>query len=340
MANGPLNGLKISPKVLLTGAGFTKDFGGFLADEMWSFIFNSRSLDDFPKIKDLLRSDFSYESVYHEILEGVYGKGEKEAIKQAVKSAYDRLDENIRNASGSTKANSTSMSFFIEEFRGKPETGKGFFFTLNQDIFIERYCRSNSNYSLIIPGTTLQAFTQNRPLSDLDYQRLPDEKTVAKVFDIGHPHNPLRSSNFHYVKLHGSYHLRDSEGNAYMVIGKRKTEQISKEPLFRDYFSLFEGVLSSGDIELFVIGYGFCDEHINKVIADSVANHRLRLYILSPISPDEFKRDLQSKPRCGCLWDTLQGYYPYSVSRVFPSDSNAKSSTIEYMQIIKDFFQR
>jgi len=31
--------LKVNKYILLTGAGFTKDFGGFLAKEMWESIF-------------------------------------------------------------------------------------------------------------------------------------------------------------------------------------------------------------------------------------------------------------------------------------------------------------
>jgi len=30
--------------ILLTGAGFTKNFGGFIASEMWAKIFNCREL--------------------------------------------------------------------------------------------------------------------------------------------------------------------------------------------------------------------------------------------------------------------------------------------------------
>lgn len=39
-----LTDLKFNKKILLTGAGYTKDFGGYLAIEMWSFIFNNREL--------------------------------------------------------------------------------------------------------------------------------------------------------------------------------------------------------------------------------------------------------------------------------------------------------
>lgn len=39
---------------------------------------------------------------------------------------------------------------------------------------------------------------------------------------------------------------------------------------------------------MFVIGYGFRDEHINEIIASSVKEHGLQLYVLSPQKPSEF----------------------------------------------------
>lgn len=38
-------------RILLTGAGFTKNFGGPLAKELWSIIFNNPSLDQAPDVR-------------------------------------------------------------------------------------------------------------------------------------------------------------------------------------------------------------------------------------------------------------------------------------------------
>ena len=123
-----------------------------------------------------------------------------------------------------------------------------------------------------------------------------------------------------------------------MVIGEDKTDQISREPLLEYYFKLFEEVLSIGNAELFVIGYGFGDEHINKVIADSIRDHDLGLHIMSPEAPEKFKENLSQKPNCEGLWNSLKYYYPCTVSQVFPSDGGAVSNTIQYRQIIENLF--
>lgn len=326
--------LSISKKVLLTGAGFTKDFGGFLATEMWDFIFNNPSLDNHPRIKNIPRHDFSYESVYHEVIENPkYDGDEKDTIKEAVKSAYDRLDESIRSYHNNKHrtANSTSLTSFIKRFHDTVNS-RGFFFTLNQDLFVERYCR---DANIITPGIELENIGQEMELRPSAYKRLPGEIKVSDDFREDCPVNPLRSNKLHYVKLHGSYNWRDSGGDVYMVIGKNKSEQISREPLLRRYSQLFQEILTAGNRELFVIGYGFGDEHINEVIADSIRDNGLKLNVMNPDAPEKFQEILSDRPHCENLWDSISKYYPYSISRVFPQNGK----TIEHEQIMNNFFR-
>ena len=96
---------------------------------------------------------------------------------------------------------------------------------------------------------------------------------------------------------------------------------------------LFKKALSSQDIKLFIIGYGFGDEHVNKVISDSMAQNNLNLFMLNPIAPENFKSDLHTKPLGRKIWDGISKYYPYSLEQVFPNDE-----TNEYKRIRKDFF--
>ena len=63
--------------ILLTGAGFTKNFGGPPGQEMWSKIFNHSQAVNFPRIKELLFNDLDYESIYHKIVNGNFTDSEK-----------------------------------------------------------------------------------------------------------------------------------------------------------------------------------------------------------------------------------------------------------------------
>lgn len=130
--------------ILLTGAGFTQNFGGFLAQDMWALIFNHKEVSESANLRSLLRNDFDYESVYHQILyEGIFLKDEdiiekeKTIIKRVIKDSYNRLDKSIVEANHGGNYFSEIRSF-IENF-SELKGGGGFFFTLNQDLFVERY---------------------------------------------------------------------------------------------------------------------------------------------------------------------------------------------------------
>ena len=55
--------LKTKNLILLTGAGFTKNFGGFLASEMWSKIFNTPAIQANKKLRDLLEGNDDFEEI-------------------------------------------------------------------------------------------------------------------------------------------------------------------------------------------------------------------------------------------------------------------------------------
>lgn len=298
--------IQSTENILLLGAGFTKNFGGLLANEMWAEIFNHEKIQAQPRIKKLMLEDFDYESVYYSVLEGLYSKDEKNAMKEATKSAHKYIDdiliEHVKyHPFSNTLRNVTNIiSRFtpqvqkIEGPDGKTtfiypnDTYKSFIFTLNQDLFFERlYDPGHVNF--LIPGINNNSewFTTyfNKPLEESDYCKLPYEDEL-NYKDI------LLEGNYFLIKLHGSCNWTSFDGSDTMVIGRGKTKQIQKEPLLKYYFNLFDKVLSQDQRRLLVIGYGFGDEHINRIISKAVEEHGLKIYILSPESPNDFKKKL------------------------------------------------
>jgi hypothetical protein len=107
-----------------------------------------------------------------------------------------------------------------------------------------------------------------------------------------------------------------------MVIGLNKEKQIADEPLLLEYLNLFKKILSAAGGKLFVIGYGFGDKHINEVIADSIKNSALKLYVLSPTDPESFITDLRKEKYTygKVILSGLKGYFPHELSKVIPAD--------------------
>jgi hypothetical protein len=81
--------------MLLTGAGFTHNFGGFLAREMWSKIFNNPLVQANAEARKLLLNDFDFESVYSAKMSG--GEETIKVIRIAVEAAYKDLDDTVKN---------------------------------------------------------------------------------------------------------------------------------------------------------------------------------------------------------------------------------------------------
>jgi hypothetical protein len=83
--------------ILLTGAGFTANFGGILAKEMWSKILNNQRLDQLPEIKKILMGNFDFESVYSEIINGEkFSDDEKTAFQKIISESYGAMDETLK----------------------------------------------------------------------------------------------------------------------------------------------------------------------------------------------------------------------------------------------------
>jgi len=145
--------MKFAQNILFSGAGFTKNFGGLLAKEMWSKIFNHSEVQSQPRLKELILNDFDYESIYHKIINGDFTGEEKNSINAAIYHAHQILDNISRHWTFSNGApnpvNIYGVNKFIERFAGN-QNEWGFFFTLNQDLFVERHFNTlNALYGYI-----------------------------------------------------------------------------------------------------------------------------------------------------------------------------------------------
>lgn len=319
--------MNISQNILLTGAGFSHNFGGFLADGMWSQIFNHTEIQTRQTIKNTLLKDFDYESIYNEILLGPADKwfdSDRASIRVAVLEAYRQLDQFILNYNKHPNIDYMyAVNKFIERFSGDMRT-IGFFFTLNQDIFVERFYNS-SNKPLVLPRM------RRVPDYSSDYERKSilqenDFITVVRGKDTDwKPADKLSKQELHYIKLHGSFNWKSSDGSNMMVIGKDKEHQISREPLLAWYVDIFKQVLSQKERRLLIIGYGFRDKHINQIIATAIKENGLKLYVVSPEGPRDFIEKLEfgetlDRPFGPDILKGLSGYFPYKLLEALEGD--------------------
>ena len=325
-------------RILLAGAGFTHNFGAPLAQGMWDLIFNNPEVQACERIKELLQGNLDFESVYHQVIEGDYDEHEKRVAMNAVNAAYGRLDETVRSFSVTSNTSPYALgrrklNNLIDSFSGNDASG--FYFTLNQDLFIERQYPNDGLLNIpCIPGVERHRdwFTIHfdHPLSDADRRYLPSQEELdARKEQL------LEGSNFFYVKLHGSQDWVRSAGQSAMVIGYAKGEQIQTEPLLSWYFDIFQAVLSQDQRRLLVIGYGFRDAHVNQIIANAARRNGLRIYIIAPGDPARFRDRLLTQQDGQTLWEAVAAYIRGSLQDLFPVNG---TETAAYRELCYVYF--
>jgi len=324
--------MKLADRILLTGAGFTHNFGAPLAETIWNSVLSHAAIRDMPKVRELLLHEFDFESVYHTVLTGTdYCTEEQDALHAAVVDAYQSLDEGIRAWNHSVGSpypvNIYKVRELVRKFAGSRDN-PGFVFTVNQDLFIERWYADGP--TLLLPGLNRTVHLASGTRGELN----PSDQ-IALPESFPSLDREIRSGSFNYVKLHGSFNWIASDGTQRMIIGHGKADQITSEPLLASYLDVFNRVVSSGKKRLLVIGYGFKDEHINAGIANGVEQDNLELFVISPQSPSRLRESLEGVPYGTTLWGALHGHCPHTLLDIFTQD---QSDTQEWRNIRRSYF--
>jgi len=296
---------------------------------MWSAIFSQPEISRHPDLKAHLRNQLDYEAAYNEVMSSEnFGPETKNDFTAAIEMSYQQIHEAFYVGQDLENKAVGVCRALIGPFGGTGANERGFIFTLNQDLFMERFFLNGSHslYELSIPGISNYGYFnfQLPKIFTEDYRiYLPDEEKVQRLKSDFWTKTYGR---FSYLKLHGSDWWRTTDGSNAMVIGSKKTGLIDREPYLKWSHSVFEEVLKGPACVLVVIGYSFGDEHINKIIADSILHHGLRLHVVRPDEHKEFKNMLmpvqgvleKQPPEHGpTLWEGLDGYYPARASDLY-----------------------
>lgn len=329
-----LENLNVQDMVLLTGAGFTANYGAPLAKKMWSRIASNPEVKKHKRVKQCLlgyKDSFDYESAYNSIMQDDYSKEEKKAMHEAIYDAYDYIDNTLRDfiENNPNGINSGKVREFLDKFF-RYKNMKAFCFTLNQDLFNKRILRS---YYPLLPDIPQNqecvAHNMNLAFKESDYIPIPSKDDMIKKIE-NHGIQKLKNEKYFYIKLHGSQDWITHDRKQLMIIGREKMQQIEDKPLLLWFFNIFRKVLSLRGRKLLIIGYGFRDEHINRVIVDAVKNHELKLLVITPNpEKDLFEALDQDVLELGLEWH----YFDY-LYRMFPENSNMSH---DYKDLLENF---
>jgi hypothetical protein len=271
---------------LLTGAGFSYNWGGWLTSEAFEYLLGAPEIDG--ELRTLLWQNKEAGGGFEDALAIL----EKDHVDHPGPVTKRRLDLMVAAIVGMLNMMSNSMAQrpferhqhiqgSVTEFLLKFDA----IFTLNQDTLLEQHyaqhvmLRSQNRYQgLEFPGTVVAgpppiSFGGNQEFTAL---RFPEPNGR---FSCSAQHQP-------YFKLHGSRNYSDGpSGSRIIIMGGNKAASIPRIPLLQWYMNEFTQRVSATGAKLLVIGYSFSDKHINDAIGAGV-DRGLKLFIIDPTGVD------------------------------------------------------
>jgi hypothetical protein len=275
--------------LLLTGAGFSYNWGGSLAADVFSNLLSDRDIDPHTR-RLLLEAD---------------GKGGFEKVLADLELSGDPDDKKRHGVLLTALAgmfnllNGSFLQLKQFEFENPPDTRywlHGFLnrfdaiFTLNQDALLEIHyipLVMNSRWGQAhLPG--LKYLGNFRPTGSM-HDRIATTEPNPSEFRLAPGAQP-------YIKLHGSANWNDGgPGGRVLIMGGAKSASIERFAILKWYHKEFREMLMRPDARLMVIGYGFGDEHINDAILNGL-NMDLRLFVVDPNGHRALDADKRFEP--------------------------------------------
>lgn len=318
--------------VLLTGAGFSRNWGAWTASEFWEQMIGHREVQNRPELREFLLNEMEFETAVAEARSGAVSAELANVLEGVIRDCFDSIDRAIKPPLNAG-IHFYGVERLLNKFCGLVGAGpdSGYFFTLNQDMLLERkFVNHHDVRPPALPG--IRIGPNHGPFGG--NFGFPDQNVAMSIqFDPNHPPSLRKASN--YIKLHGSANWLLDGQRPLMVIGNSKTQQVAEIPLLKWYHHVFESVLNTGEIRLMIIGYGFGDEHINRAIAEGVRNSELHLMIWDIGTAQQIREKVTASPYGERIWAGLITTVTRPMAEVFPGNQD---ETETYRQIVRQFF--
>ena len=296
--------------ILLTGAGFSYNWGGPLASDVFSALLADKDLDEHTR--DLLfNSGGMFEKVLADLQVSTAAADQKrhDALITSVAGIFNGMNNTFMHVQFefmNPPSVQHSMAAFLSRFHA--------IFTLNQDALLEQHYNPHigppMNWGrLNTPGMKfMQPFNPSGARQDKFAIMEPNPPFTT----FGHGAQP-------YVKLHGSVNwVESNRGKRILIMGGQKAVSIELYPILTWYHEQFRLMLTRPSARLMVIGYSFSDSHINDAIVEGIAAG-MKLFVIDPYAI----KALQNDPRIGKARSAIIGYSDRSLKTTFGGDHYA-----------------
>jgi hypothetical protein len=268
--------------ILLTGAGFSRNYGGFVATEAFEFLLGCPELN--ARIRNRLWALYgNFEALYQELRD----EARADPTNTAAADDFLRFNTMLMRMFDTMKMGFRTAHIERAQDRGvlAMDAFLGHFdaiFTLNQDTYLEQHYLYNDPQT-VRPhkweGRYIPGLEPPEPLTEHGNQL-----SKAAVRTIATSGFALEANKQPYVKLHGSYNWRSAD-QTIMVIGGAKLIDINRIPVLAWYQDLFRSMICEPETRLMIVGYSFNDDHINEQLLKA-ARVGTKLFIVDPLGLD------------------------------------------------------
>jgi hypothetical protein len=259
-------------RILLTGAGFSYNWGGMLASEVFSYLIGCDEIDD--ELRRLLWRDRNFEDVLAALQRATDDEGKRryQLLVSALAGMFNGMGQAFMQREFEFR-NPPDTRYSLQSFLARFDA----IFTLNQDTLLEqkyiplvgppKWGRAH------LPGIKYLGSPQ---LTGSVYDRIAVMEPNPGDFQMPPGIQP-------YIKLHGSCNWNDGpSGGRILIMGGQKAVSIGQFPILTWYHQQFRNMLMRPGARLMVIGYSFSDAHINDAIMDAIKRGDLKLFLVDP----------------------------------------------------------
>ena len=310
--------------IALLGAGFSRSWGGWLAQEVVGELLGR--IGEHGELYWRLRKTTDFELVLAEARERARVRGTPDAIEPmraletAIVEVFGEMNRSFCILKGLDFIEDPAFS--VTAFLGSLEE----IYTLNQDLLLE-------THYVPVPGLRTWQGPEFPGVhapdgwADRDrWERTLEAWTPGEEFALDGARQPI-------FKLHGSVNWRERAGDRLLVMGAGKDQSIRRSSLLKRYFDHFVGSLMRGDRRLLVIGYSFRDSHINEVLLRACRQSRLKVYIVDPAGLDVLQPDQRAVIRGPNELDDIRiaGMSRRTLDAIFRGDSLQLESLMRFV---------
>jgi len=274
--------------VLLLGAGFSKNWGGWLGAEAFEYLLGYPAIRNSATLRDILwkhQSAGGFEAALAEVQNAYRSdpprhKAELDSVQGGVSKMFDDMNSAFLESRFHFQFRQPSIDRNVVTFLSKFDA----IFTLNQDLLLERHYLTTNLADA--PAPYRQWRCHDLPGMRLD-PNSEDHGYQKWALDRWIPANPedfvIKAAAQPLFKLHGSSNWESADRDQLMIIGGNKTTGIQLHPILGWYAKQFDEFLQRSKTRLMIIGYGFRDDHINEAINRAVNGpSELKFFNISP----------------------------------------------------------